>query len=287
MIHLENTALRLDMMPEYGASVRSMEFLGASGWKPVLVAAPDQSTDALSSGLFWMLPFANRARNNCLHEIRLYPNTAEPLALHGVAFQRPWSVIAQDDVSVSLMMRSADGDAPYQFAAGLELRLEGSSCTAELWMRNEARHEIPAGLGAHPYFPRLPDTQVQFSATHFFLEGPDHLPTDAISLPPELDFAVMADLPKSWRNNAYGGWNGRAVISQPTLGYRISMIADEGLRELMLYTDPTLPRFALEPQSHTSGATQQLVSAPQVGLSVLHPGQTLSGRFSLNLSNLC
>ncbi len=157
---------------------------------------------------------------------------------------------------------------------------------AHLWMRNDAGHEIPAGLGAHPYFPRLPDTTIQFNASHFYLEGPDHLPTEAISLPPELDFSVAANLPTSWRNNAYGGWSGRATISQPTLGYQLSLLANEGLRELMFYTDPGLPRFALEPQSHTSGATLHSVTAPQVGLSVLHPGQILAVSLSLSLSAL-
>ncbi len=58
------------------------------------------------------------------------------------------------------------------------------------------------------------------------------------------------------------------------------------MRELMLYTAPGLSRFALEPQTHTSGATLEMSSDPQVGLSVLQPGQVLSGDFSLTLSRL-
>jgi len=260
-----------------------MDFLGASGWQPVLVPDIHQPTGALASGLFWMLPFANRARNNRLHDIRLLPNTLEPLALHGTAWQKPWTIDAVDETSASLTLRAEN---PFLYSAGLKVQLQGSTCKTQLWIRNEAGQDIPAGMGAHPYFPRLSDTRMQFSASQFYLEGPDHLPTEVIQLPPELDFSVAAVLPTSWRNNAYGGWNGRATITQPSLGYQLSMIADEGLRELMFYTDPALPRFALEPQSHTSGATLQAVAAPQVGLSVLHPGQTMAVRLSLTLSTL-
>jgi aldose 1-epimerase len=286
MLHLENEVLRLDLSPDHGASVRQMEFRGACGWQPVLMPDTAGPEGALSSGLFWMLPFANRARNNLLHDIALRPNTAEKLALHGTAWQCGWRVEARDVASVSLSLRPGDADGPFAFSAGLELRLEGASFIAHIWLRNESAHSIPAGLGAHPYFPRLDDTQLQFESSHFYLEGPDHLPTDAISLPPELDFSSAGLLPRSWRNNAYGGWNGTARIRQPGLGYQVTMLAQEGMRELMFYTDPALPRFALEPQSHTSGATLNAVTAPQVGLTVLDPGQTLASGFTLTLTPL-
>jgi aldose 1-epimerase len=166
----------------------------------------------------------------------------------------------------------------------LDIQVEGKTFRAHVSLRNEASQSIPAGLGAHPYFPSLPQTTLQFSARHFYLEGPDHLPTDAIFLPPELDFSEGAPLPRSWRNNAYGGWNGHALIRQPDLGYEVEIQALAGMRELMLYTAPGLPRFALEPQTHTSGATLEGSPTPQVGLAVLQPGQVLSGDLSLTIS---
>lgn len=286
MIHLETESIRLDVRPEDGACIWSMDFVAASGWQPVLLPESGKAEGALHSGLFWMLPFANRARQNRLHGFEIMPNTPEPLALHGTAWSRAWAVEETDASSARLSLSCGYAETPYPLSAGLEFQLEGTIFRAHVWVRNEADQSVPAGLGAHPYFPSLPQTTLQFEATWFYLEGPDHLPTDAITLPPELDFCNEARLPGSWRNNAYGGWTGLARIRQPDLGYQVVLQAQAGMRELMLYTAPGLSRFALEPQTHTSGATLEMSPDPQVGLSVLQPGQVLSGDFSLTLSRL-
>ena len=281
MIHLETEYLRLDVLPEAGACIWSMEFLGATGWQPVLAPDSGKRHDAFHSGLFWMLPFANRARLNRLHDFQVPPNTGEPLALHGTAWSRTWDVEATSPSSVQLVLPCREVEDPFPFSAGLALQVEGSTFRAEVWLRNEASSSIPAGLGVHPFFPSMRGTTLQFDASHFYLEGPDHLPTDAITLPPELDFSRGAPLPRSWRNNAYGGWNRRARICQPDLGYQVEMLS--GMRELMLYTAPGEPRFALEPQTHTSGATLQGLPDLQVGLTVLDPSQVLSGDLVLTV----
>lgn len=286
MIHLETAELRLDLRPEDGACIWHMEFHGASGWQPVLLPDSSKTEGALHSGLFWMLPFANRARQNRLHGWQFEPNRAEPLALHGSGWSRAWKVEAIGARFAQLSLCCRGPQTPFPFSARLHVQIEGARFRAALSLRNEAPHSIPAGLGAHPYFPRLPQTVVQFEATHFYLEGPDHLPTDAITLPPELNFSKGAQLPRSWRNNAYGGWDGQAVIRQPELGYQMTMQAQAGMRELMLYAAPGLARFALEPQTHTSGATLEEAPEPQIGLAVLQPGQVLSGDLGLTVSLL-
>ncbi|AUH65268.1 aldose epimerase family protein [Paracoccus zhejiangensis] len=283
MIHLENETLRLGLMPDHGAAIWQMEFRTASGWQPVLVPGAAEPRGALSSGLFWMLPFANRARGNRLHDIRLQPNTAEPLALHGCAWQRRWQAEMQGAGSVRLHLAAADAGSPFPFSAKLDLRVDGSSFLALLVLRNEGAQSIPAGLGAHPWFPNLPGTELQFDASHVYLEGPDHLPTDPITPPPELDFSAGAPVPKSWRNNAYAGWRGQAVIRQPELGYQLTMHTAPVTRELMFHTAPDLPRFALEPQTHTSGATLADPPAPQVGLVCLEPGEVLACGLTLTM----
>jgi aldose 1-epimerase len=284
MIHLESETLRLIMLPEHGACIWSMEFVTAAGWQPVLVPDSQHPMAAFNSGLFWMLPFANRARQNRLHDVQLQPNTTEPLALHGTAWSRAWDVETIRDGAVQLSLPCNEQEMPMPFSARLHVQLDGATFLAQVQLRNEAADSIPAGLGVHPYFPNLSQTTVQFEASHFYLEGPDHLPTDAITLPPELNFSTAAPLPRSWRNNAYGGWAGRALIRQPELGYQMTMQAQAGMRELMLYSAPGLSRFALEPQTHTSGATLERSPEPQVGLAVLKPGQVLSGDLSLTIS---
>lgn len=275
MIHLQSESLRLDIVPEIGASIFGMDFKCGKDWQPVLLPDPAKPQDPPSAGLFCMLPFANRARGNLLHDRQLQPNTAEPLALHGTAWQRSWAVERSNAASVRLSLATALASDPYPFSAILDIKAAGNVLYLRIVLRNDAAESVPAGLGVHPFFARLPGTKLQFRASHFYLETPGHLPGDLITLPPELDFGSSASLPLTWRNNAYGGWDGLARILQPDLGYELVMIAGKGLRELMLYVDPALPRFALEPQSHTSGATVIETPASQVGLTTLAPGQTL------------
>jgi len=42
---------------------------------------------------------------------------------------------------------------------------------------------------------------LQFNAVTFYLEKPDGVARDRITVPPELDFGVEKPLPDRWRNN--------------------------------------------------------------------------------------
>ena len=142
-------------------------------------------------------------------------------------------------------------------------------------MENTGNEPIPAGLGFHPYFPRLPDTGLEFVAERIFPQGQDLLPLDPDPLPPDCNFADLMHLPDKHLDNAFGGWDGKARISQPSLGYVLEMTASPGSRELMLYAPLGEPYFAIEPQSSTSGETIVPVRSGRKGLHCLQPGQEL------------
>jgi aldose 1-epimerase len=282
MIQLQSEHLRLWVSPADGAAITSMDWRGRQGWQPVLV--PDRAgTGALAAGLYWMLPFANRARDNRLHSYIVQPNNADPLALHGTGWERAWTVRNQTATTLSLTVHVPADSYPFGFTADIDLQLSTFELQAKLSMTNSGAGPIPAGLGAHPYFPKYPGTRLQFRARHFWLEGPGHLPTTAVSLPPDRDFSDSAALPASWCNNNFSGWDHIFSIDQPDLGYNLTLRANTTLPELMLYSDPALPRFAVEPQSHTSGATGQAPAEPAIGLAELAPGATLSADFVLTV----
>ena len=156
------------------------------------------------------------------------------------------------------MRRNAQvGSAEYAFAFEAELlaTLAGPTATIGLSLTNRHNRPVPMGLGFHPYFPRRDRTTLRFCANYFWLEGPGHLPTDPLRTPRELDFTAPRLLPRTWRNNCYSGWDGSAEVAQPDLGYRLLMQSSPNLGELMFYVPLEGGRFALEPQSHTSGAT--------------------------------
>jgi len=229
-----------------------------------------------------LIPFANRVPGNIIDlvepPLRLPPNVpGEACALHGIGWQRVWHVTEANEERCTLELVVKPDDWVFGFRAVQEFNVLGGEFRATLEIENTNDQSIPAGLGFHPYFFRAPGMQIQFNAERFWPEGPGHLPTDAISLPPELDFAAPVPLPDSWRNNCYSGWDGRATIHDPVRGLEVTIRASGPLRDLMLYTPPGAEFFCLEPQSHTTGAvTRARGQPPATPLHILAAGERLA-----------
>ncbi|WP_161781959.1 aldose 1-epimerase [Nitratireductor basaltis] len=284
VITLENEALSLGLAAKLGASVTSLEFLGRGERRPVLLGGERPDLRVEDSALFPMAPFANRARDNVIgsgnHRYRLQPNTSDPLALHGVAWQLPWDMVELTSTSCLLELEVTD-EFVFGFKLAYRIAISGSSVEFELKLANSNDHSIPAGLGLHPYFPRRSDTTIRFPAQTLWPEGPGHLPTGRIPVPAEFDFSSQRPLPNRWINHCYSGWQGHAQIIQPSLGYSLEMVALNA-HCLMLYSDPEKNRFALEPQSHATGENGPGGS----GMMDLPGGDSSSLHLKLELSEL-
>lgn len=272
--------LRLGLDPGHGAVITRFGRVTGAGEIPILAAHAPLRHPA-DSALFPMVPFANRARGNRLQvegrSFALTPNTDDPLALHGLGWQRPWVVTGLDARSCRL---SLDLGAEDLFAcrADYAIALDETGLRLEMSLTNTGAGTIPAGLGFHPFFPRLPDTSVSFTARSLWPEGPGHLPTGRGPVPGAEDYTRLRPLPETWRNQCYSGWNGTAHIRQPTQGHALTLTAD-GLEALMFFAAPDQPRFAIEPQSHVSGET----ATGGHGLTALAPGERLTGSMVLDL----
>ena len=276
MIELGNSCLRVTILPELGASIARCEWYDGEEWQPILrpPTASGMVDGALNSALFPMVPFPNRAMSNIVAaagvSYQIQPNTDEPFALHGTGWERIWRVLAHTRQEARCGLEIA-GDYAFDFECEFRVAIDRLTITLYLSIRNSGRSPIPFGLGFYPYFPRLPDTRLQFRVDSIFPEGSDHIPGDPTYVQPEDDYCVASTLPNSWRNNAYGGWDGMACISQPSLGYELVMLTSAGLRELMFYAPPEQHFFALEPQSSLSGETA--ANRPgRKGLDILEPG---------------
>ena len=283
MIELACDTTRVRLDPVNGACVRAFDWRRTDGtWCPVFTEADPVDSSAAGSALFVMLPFANRVRGNRLRiadqTIDLVPNTSEPHVLHGHGWQRPWQVADCSERRCRLTL-SHRPDDPVPVDASLELTLRSDGLDVTVGLHNPTDHALPVGFGLHPYFPHRANTSLEFDAARFWLEGPDHLPTDAISVPPELSCAPARALPSRGRHHCYVGWTGRARLTQPDFGYQIEMRADPVLGHLMLYT-PQTDVFGLEPQSHVSGMTDL---APN-GLRALDPDQALGASVGFDIT---
>ena len=274
---LRNSSLRLEVNEAAGAAFSHCDWFDGSHWQPIMCRPADGRSEEgeFSSAMFPMVPFPNRARNNELSAggtaYRVRPNTEEPYANHGVGWQRGWTVLTAGPESSRFGLQIL-GD--YAFAFECEFTVSITSCeiAMELAIRNTSDRIIPVGLGLHPYFPRLPDTRLQFVADAIFPQGPDLLPTEPEPLWPDAVFGTLSLLPEFRLDNAFGGWDGTARIEQPTLGYVLDVTASSNCRELMLFAPEGQPYFALEPQTSTSGETNSPARPGRTGLHALDPG---------------
>src|SRR5262249_17042238 len=138
---------------------------------------------------------------------------------------------------------------------------------------------MPFGIGLHPWWIYDSHATLQFRASQFWLEGPGYLPTDRISVPPELDFSQPKTLPSRWRNNCYSCWDGYARLCFPRAGFGICIKADPLFGHMMLYSDPDKRVLCLEPQTHATGALNR-VNEENLGLVVLKQGESVNGTVS-------
>lgn len=287
MIDLDNGLIRLRIDPEQGACMRQLETMISSLWQPVCVpgADPLSAMVAGDSAMFVMIPFANRARDNILIDgTRIWPveaNTDEPLALHGVGWQRSWKIARQSNEGCALSLCVEDG-FPYTFTATYRIKLEAQSVRFSIELENTGDTDIPVGMGFHPYFPRRPSTTLVFDARHYWHEDDNHLPMTSSSFESFDHYQTNGTLPSGWQNTCFTGWNGLARIKQPELGYALTIRGSTGLSALMVYSSAELKRFAVEPQSHLSGCT----TVSPNGLRRLEPGESTSEDMWLDVEPL-
>jgi aldose 1-epimerase len=294
-LSLRSERLHAEIAPAIGGSVTRLDLHYGDAVHPILRpsdAAALARDGASQAAMHPLLPFANRVPGNVIDLVEpaltLQPNVAgERCALHGIGWQKAWRVVAAHEDRCTLELIVPPGEWAFGFRAFQQFSVQGGEFRAEIAIENISDRPIPIGLGFHPYFVRMDGMTLQFHADRFWLEGPGHLPTDAIALPPELDFSKPARLPESWRNNCYSGWDGRAVLHDPGRGREVSLQAGHPLRDLMLYAPPGEGYFCLEPQSHTTGAvTKARGRPPATPLRLLAPTERLAVEMTMVAKHL-
>lgn len=276
VIHLRKGVLAVDVSP-LGGAVLSAE------WNSIPVMAPTPSPGLASQmfgaeACFPLVPFGNRIENNCFRfegvEHTLLPNTADPLVLHGDGWLHRWDVLEQaEDRVVFRYCHERRQASPFAYDATETITIDGNTLTLSLAVTNKASRTLPYGLGFHPYFPRTPATRLFANVSHCWSERENHLPGVASPLPPELSFSIGAPLPERWLNNAYQGWDGKALIEWAETRVGLSLDTGEGFTHFFLYSpSENSGFFCFEPMSHMPNAHAR----PSCGnLVQLDPGSNM------------
>jgi aldose 1-epimerase len=243
-------------------------------------------TSARQSACYVLVPYSNRVGHAELkwqgtsHPL-VRNNGAEPHAIHGIGWQRPWAVLdhSADSVLLSHEHRREPG-WPFAYDASQWIQLGDQGLTMSLSITNQDEVATPVGLGWHPFFVKHPGMGLQFEATQRWDMGDDQLPTRARPVS-GLDSALDA----LNIDHCFSGWSGQAVLRGP--GQRVWQL-QSSLKHVVVFTRPDRDDVAVEPVSHVNNALNLLAQDPglepeDLGVTVLAPGESLSAHWSLSV----
>jgi aldose 1-epimerase len=278
-IELEAGDLRLVVLPELGGGIARFDLARSNGVVPLFRPWDGSATDPNRLGCYVLCPFSNRISGGGIEAGNrfwaLAANLAgEPYPIHGDAWQQPWTVEETSRTALALVLESGRVP-PFAYRAQLRYELAGHGLQARLTVQHRGEVAVPYGLGFHPWLPRTPMTTLQAACEAVWLERPDHLPDrcQPVAERPEWDFRSPRPLPRSWINNGFVGWPGRARIHWQERGLGLEIEASDALGTYVLFSPGAeAVFFCFEPVSHAVDAFH-LPGGPEAhGLKLLQPG---------------
>jgi aldose 1-epimerase len=298
-ITISNDHLRLDIVPEAGASIANLAARVHGDWLPILRPTSAADVASLNSSLyacFALVPWSNRlagarfAFAGATHQLR--PNTPEGYAIHGDVRKRPWRVVARTGSFAELSIASrdlADVNFPFPFAVALRYEVADETLAATLELTSCASGPMPAGLGFHPYYRRTllddgEEVEIQATTPRAYRELVPTTPATAVD--PGRDFSAGRAIGEQDFDTCYAGWDGRATITWPGSQIRAHVACDRTFDHLIVFAPPGKPFFALEPVSNANnGFNLAAIGDPDAGVRVLAPGETMRAVFRLTIES--
>ena len=288
MLTLRSGASSLVVAPEYGA--------GITGWMvgrtPILRRALPQASvggDSHAMGCFPLVPYGNRIAWGRFHwdgtEYVLEPNFGDhPHTIHGVGWQQPWTVAETTGCYVSLILRHQPNRSwPFAFDAKVGYRLSDAALTVTIQLTNRHGKAAPAGIGLHPYFPKLGDPALRFDAGGAWENGADALPRRHGVPRPDWLHTDPRSVARSRLDNCFTAWQGTADIQAGSA--KLQIVASEVFRQLQVFTPSWADFFCVEPVSHVPGAINRIDLPVAQAMHILQPNEAISGTIHFNHSS--
>ncbi|MEO7223042.1 MAG: hypothetical protein ABIY37_11260 [Devosia sp.] len=211
---------------------------------------------------------------------------AEPTATHGEGWISPWRILEQSESAIRLAMdyKPQPHAFPFAWRGEIAYRLDHGRFAVEMRIENRDYRAMPAGLGFHPYFPRLPGTMLAFDATGLWPpDEPDAVKHGAGPLVPGLDFRDGVDVDPMIFDRCYEGWNGVATLAAPD-GTVTFIEADPVFCKLQIYGPCDYPYVCIEPVTNANdGINRAAAGVPGHSVADLSPGASMSGAITIGL----
>lgn len=281
VIELERGPLAVTLVPEIGGAVARLSFRGTDLWRRGAHELLDHG-NVRAAACFPLVPFSGRiadARFAFQGDVyQLEPNfNHEPHAIHGQAWQHPWSVRHENDHWVELGIRHRVPGTPLDYEARETFTLDDDQLAIGLQLINCGEGPMPAGIGLHPYFVRSPRATLQARLTHMWLNDERKIPRERVALPEHLDLSEPQGLDRLQLDNGFDGWDGHAQIVWPETGHRITLEADPVFDRAVIYVPEGQDYFCFEPASNANNGFNMLGDEGHGGVRILGPGESLEG----------
>ncbi|MBS0643685.1 MAG: aldose 1-epimerase [Proteobacteria bacterium] len=280
MLTLRAGANAIVVAPETGAGVVGW-MAGGTAMLRRAVPGAVVAGDPHVMGWFPLVPYCNRIAQGRFtwrgRQYRLAPNFGDrPHTIHGIGWQRPWTVesVAADRATLTLA-HAADDSWPFAFDAAIGYVVTADAVVATLSLTNRAPDAAPAGIGLHPYIPKDNNAALRFNADGVWINTPDVLPLRHTPVPPEWRFATPLEAAPMRLDNCFTGWDRSADVRAGAASMRIE--ASETFTNLQVFTPDWGDFFCAEPVSHVPDALNRPDLPPGQAMHVLAPGESLAG----------
>jgi len=235
------------------------------------------TTPPIYWGCYPMVPWPGRLAEGRIPtkegEVRLEPNLA-PAAIHGLGFDKPWDVLEQSGIGVTMSCEMRGLGWPFGGRARQTLRLGTASLDLELEL-GEYTRPGPAGVGWHPWFarPQTGDIALRLDSHDVLVVDADLVPTGAVrAVSPDEDLRSGLPLGDRRLDHVYVRAKGPALLRWADLDLWIEF--DESLSTVVVHTPSE--GVCVEPQTMWPNAP--LLAARGItgtGLRTLEPGESL------------
>jgi aldose 1-epimerase len=241
---------------------------------------PGELASSRPSACYPLAPYSNRLGYRRFRWLgqdhTTQPNFDDsPHSVHGVAWQRPWGVIASSAAEAEIGYSHA-ADAHWPFAFEVKQRFVLTPDALEVHMALTNRHDKPqpAALGWHPYFPKRQRSRLHVELSDRWDSDASGLPTRKVPQP-----GIDGDITHLGFDHCFEGWRGPARIRDEKLSLRLT----SSLPYLVVFTPETKPYFCVEPVGNVSNAIHMAEPLAH-GLKSVEPGATLDAWMKLEIA---
>jgi aldose 1-epimerase len=281
---------RVDLAPAAGGAIAGYTFRGHDVLRPTPGDAR-AADNVRRHACYPLVPYSNRIADACLAvggaTHALARNFGDhPHAIHGVGWQRPWTVASADAASALLALDhdpAGEGATawPWPFRATQAFTLAsvdgGALLTVKLALANTGDAAFPFGLGWHPFLPLAADSELGFAADGVWLNDATQIPRQHAAVPAAWRFDPPRAVGDAQLDNVFTDWRGCATLRRPAHGLDVALAADRACAFLVVYVPPGRDFVALEPVTHMTDAFNRAArGACGTGTRTLEPGAAFS-----------